>query len=106
MRHAFDVSNPKIVFVSKETVKNVAAVCADLSYVQKIIIIDGKTDNKVTSLNDFIELNSRIDFDVYEHVKKSVKLSAQSAVIFLSSGTTGNPKGNEIILKIKFTEFY
>ena len=69
-------------------------MCATLPYVQKIISIDGETNDKVTSLNEFIKIYSHNDFNVHEYVRKSVNLSAQSAVIFLSSGTTGNPKGN------------
>lgn len=97
LRHAFDVSKPKIVFVSKATEKNVTAVCANLPYVQKIISIDGETNDKVTSLNEFIKIHSQNDFNVLEFVRKSVDLRSQSAVIFLSSGTTGNPKGNFVI---------
>lgn len=36
------------------------------------------------------------NFDVENYVKKSVKLHDQTGLIFMSSGTTGLPKGCEI----------
>lgn len=85
-----------MVFASSLSIKNVVAVCKGLNYVKKIILIDGdaKVNNpKVISLKSFVESHSRNNFDVLTHVENSVNLTEQSSVIFLSSGTTGAPKG-------------
>jgi long-subunit acyl-CoA synthetase (AMP-forming) len=84
-----------VVFASSLSIKNVVAVCKGLDYVKKIVIIDGEAIkySKVTSLKNLVQENSKNDFNVLEHVKNPVNLAQQSSVIFLSSGTTGKPKG-------------
>jgi acyl-coenzyme A synthetase/AMP-(fatty) acid ligase len=74
--------------------KTINAVCENLSFVHKIVNIDGNATNGSKHLNfdDFLKKQTG-SFNVYENVKKAVNLRNQSAVIFLSSGTTGNPKG-------------
>lgn len=97
IRHALDLSKPKIIFVSSAAAKTVTAVCENLSFVQKIVHIDKNAEkgSKYLSFDDFLKMQTG-SFNVYEHVKKAINLRAQSAVIFLSSGTTGSPKGVEI----------
>lgn len=64
-------------------------------YVEKIILIDGEDvdDGKVISLKNFVKKFGNNDFDVEKLVKQPVDLYDQVAVIFMSSGTTGFPKG-------------
>lgn len=96
LKHAFDLSKPKVIFTSSLSIKNVLGACRRLDYVKKIILIDEETskDSKVMSLNDFVEKYSKNNFDVFEYVQKPVNLAEQSSVIFQSSGTTGASKGN------------
>lgn len=103
LKHAFELSKPKIVFVSKEALKNVSAVCKNLPHVKKIILIDGKSPG-IISIDEFMEKHSNNSFNVEEYVQKKVDLVEKTAVIFLSSGTTGAPKGN-FSLKFQFTIF-
>lgn len=42
---------------------------------------------------------SNIEFDIFNYVKREVNKKEQSAMIFLSSGTTGKPKGQYINIK-------
>lgn len=85
-----------MVFASSLSIKNVVAVCKKLDFVKRIILIDGElinNDPKVTSLKNFVEINSKNNFDVIKSVQTPADLNEQSSVIFLSSGTTGAPKG-------------
>lgn len=84
-----------MVIASTQSIKNVAAVCKNLPFIEKIFVIDGETikGSKVMSLRDLIANYSKTNFNVFEFVKNPVKLHEQSAVVFLSSGTTGTPKG-------------
>lgn len=84
-----------MVFASSLSIKNVLAACEGLDYVKEIILIDGESINgsNVKSLKYLIEENSKNNFDVMEYVKRPINLVEQSSVIFMSSGTTGAPKG-------------
>lgn len=66
-------------------------MCKKLKFVKNVIVIGGKTvDNYVLSLNDFVKKNQDSKLNIEELVKKKVDLKDQSALIFSSSGTTGN----------------
>jgi len=68
------------------------------AYVEKIILIDEENvdDDKVISLKNFVQKYGNNNFDVQNMVRQPVDLYDQVAVIFMSSGTTGFPKGKFI----------
>lgn len=94
IRHALNLSKPKIIFVCNAASKIISNLCDNLSYVQKIVNIDenATTRSKHVNFSEFLK-NQSGSFNVYENVEMPVNFRKQSAVIFLSSGTTGLPKG-------------
>lgn len=50
---------------------------------------------RVISLKRFLEKYGQNNFDVETFVRKPLKIFEQPAVIFMSSGTTGMPKGKD-----------
>lgn len=66
-----------------------------MSYVEKIILLDEENvdDGKLISLSKFIEKYGNNNFDVEEYVRQPIDLVDQVAVVLMSSGTTGFPKG-------------
>jgi acyl-CoA synthetase (AMP-forming)/AMP-acid ligase II len=54
------------------------------------------TDNRAMLFKDFLKKSLKNKFDVVKFAKNAVKIREQGAFIFLSSGTTGLPKGVEI----------
>lgn len=94
IKHAFDLSKPKFVFISPFGSKRVIAVCKKLEYVKQVVIFSEKSnDSFVMPLNDFIKKNEKKDFDVHEYSRQKVDIKETVAVIVCSSGTTGLPKG-------------
>lgn len=94
LKHALDLSKPKLVFVSLYAAKRAIATCRNLPYVQNVVVIGGRSDGGfVVSLSDFVAKYEKIEFNVDEHASKPVDAKDQVAVIFCSSGTTGMPKG-------------
>jgi acyl-CoA synthetase (AMP-forming)/AMP-acid ligase II len=78
--------------------KNVIAASKNISSVTKIVLIDANVDeldfDNVISLKMLIQKHSGASIRIFQHVKNKVDLVNQSAMIFLSSGTTsGKPKG-------------
>lgn len=94
LKHSLDISKPKYVFIS-EAAKGNLEVVKSLSYVELIILIDGEDaeDNKQISLRNFIAKYGNTNFDVEKFVQQPINIFEQTAVIFMSSGTTGLPKG-------------
>lgn len=91
------MSKPKFVFASSIVEKKTVTVCKELKYVKNVFLLDeGKIDQFVLSLSGLIKQQNHINFKVEDHVTKAVDTSNQVALIFCSSGTTGQPKGVEI----------
>lgn len=94
VKHTFDTTRPKFVFVSPIAAKVIDSI-RKLEYVHKIILLDGGDieDGKVISLSKFVKKFGNNGFDVENYVCQPVDVADQVAVIFMSSGTTGFPKG-------------
>jgi 4-coumarate--CoA ligase len=85
------------VIVSEASVKNVIDACKELKFVEKIIQLDEVfSDHQATLIADFHFKYQNEDFNLKEIVKQPNNIYEQSAIIFLSSGTTGVPKGCEL----------
>ena len=96
LKHALDISRPKFVFIS-EAAKGNLKVIKSLSYVELIILIDGGVeDNRQISLKHFIAKYVNNNMDIEKFVQQPIKIFDQTAVIFMSSGTTGLPKGGHL----------
>lgn len=94
LKHALDLSKPKLVFCSPYAAKTTLKVCRSLKYVQNVILIEGrKIDDFVISLDDFKKLAEKSNFNVEENVARKVDIKDQVSLIVCSSGTTGMPKG-------------
>ncbi|KAG5683586.1 hypothetical protein PVAND_012859 [Polypedilum vanderplanki] len=100
LQHALKLSQPKIVIVSETSAKTTIDVCKELKFVEKIILLDKITetyssDDRVISVIDFnrqYELNS---FFLNYVIAEQTDVDEQTAMIFLSSGTTDLSKGCE-----------
>ncbi|XP_070499653.1 luciferin 4-monooxygenase-like [Chironomus tepperi] len=96
LKHALQLSKPKVIFASSFAIKTVISACKELQFVKYLILLDGQSlSENYISYQEFINAQSD-SFDVYQHVKRKVNTKDQTTVIFLSSGTTGLPKGVEI----------
>lgn len=94
LKHALQLSKPKVIFASLNAIKNVTSVCKQLPFVKYVILLDEqKLSENCIKFHDFIDANSKNSFDVYQYVKCKVNTKDKTSVIFLSSGTTGLPKG-------------
>ncbi|XP_070505426.1 luciferin 4-monooxygenase-like [Chironomus tepperi] len=97
LKHSLGISKPKYVFIS-EAAKGSFKAIKSLSYVELIILIDGQEeeDKRLISWRNFITKFRNSKFDVEEFVHQPIKIFEQTAMIFMSSGTTGLPKGVEL----------
>jgi acyl-CoA synthetase (AMP-forming)/AMP-acid ligase II len=95
LKHGFELSKPKVIFVSESAAQTLINLQKSLSFIKQIILFDNHSTHTIT-LKSFIASNSQESFDVYKQVKRPVDMRTQTAVIFLSSGTTGVAKGCEI----------
>jgi len=96
LKNSLDISKPKYVFISEAAIGNLEVI-KSLNYVELIILIDGETveDSKQISLKSFVSKYGNNDLDVEKLVQQPIKIFDHTAVIFMSSGTTGLPKGDE-----------
>ncbi|KAG5668822.1 hypothetical protein PVAND_016745 [Polypedilum vanderplanki] len=95
LKHSLDISRPKFMFVSK-VCENKISLLKKLSYIKRIILLDNNdTDEntKIIPYKKFINKFETTSFDVEKYASQKVNLSEQVALIFMSSGTTGLPKG-------------
>lgn len=108
LKHAFNLSKPKFIFVSNATIEKVSNVVKSLNYVKKLIIIDDEPINNVegvTTLRDFTntKLLKNVTFE-----PQAVDKVKTICLMVCSSGTTGLPKGvqlsqNNFIVAIRHT---
>lgn len=69
-----------------------------LTFVKRVIQFDDEenTGGKISTFKNFMRDHGKGTFDVESFLNKPVKLFEQTGLIFMSSGTTGLPKGVEI----------
>ncbi|CRL04138.1 CLUMA_CG017249, isoform A [Clunio marinus] len=93
MTHAFNLSKPKVIFLSPYASEKVINVAKSLSFVKKKVLIDEENDftDDVVLFKDFIKQTERSHF-----TPMAVDKSKTVALILCSSGTTGLPKGVQI----------
>ena len=90
MDHAFNLSKPKIIFMSPFASQKVVDVAKKLSYVQKIVLMEEENPfgKSVVLFDEFLASGENENFSLVP-VNKSKTVS----IILCSSGTTGLPKG-------------
>lgn len=97
LMHVFELTKPKMVFVSAYAAKKIIEVAKKCDFIEKVILIDGETvDDYVVSLKDLIKKHESVKFNIDEQVAQKVDMKEQVAVVMCSSGTTGLPKGVEL----------
>jgi 4-coumarate--CoA ligase len=96
-KHVLTLTSPKIIFTSKFAAEKIISLCKELNFVEKIILLDGKSRNdKIMSLRDFNNKYMMKDFSINDHVEKDVDMNKQISLILFSSGTTGLSKACQI----------
>lgn len=102
--HSFNLSKPKFVFASASTANNVLNAVKNLSYVEKIIVLDDvekHLDERITKWEDFTNPKylQNVNFEL-----KPVNILTTTCLIMCSSGTTGFPKArNAFLVRIQVT---
>ncbi|KAF5305709.1 hypothetical protein FQR65_LT07606 [Abscondita terminalis] len=91
LKHVFEISNPKIVFASKTAVRNVLEIKNEMNCIQNVIL----TKNDVTIAEESIDslIKNVENNNAFEIV---VGNATDTAILCLSSGTTGLPKCVEL----------
>lgn len=91
LKHAFNLSKPKFIFVSNTTIDKVFNVTKSLSYKTKLILIDNKPSQPWQGLTVWREfINPRLIENVNFNPQPVDKLKS-ICLILCSSGTTGMP---------------
>jgi 4-coumarate--CoA ligase len=97
MMHAFNLSKPKIIFMSPFASEKVFNVAKTLSYVHSVILIDEENpfDKSVTLFDDFLKLSTNAAAAAY--IPQPVNKDKSVSYILCSSGTTGRFIARNII---------
>ncbi|XP_053696514.1 uncharacterized protein LOC128743854 [Sabethes cyaneus] len=95
LEHAINMTKPKIIFVSSDVANKVSAVNRKNQYAKQLIIFDENGIVPDRSLS-FTTLISQQTVDVQNFHPEPVDKQNHVALILLSSGTTGLPKGVQL----------
>lgn len=96
LEYAFDLSKPKFVFASEQTIGKVSNVVKSLNYVKKVILID---DGSSRQMKDTVFLRDFANPNVLKNIKfepQPVDKVKTICLLVCSSGTTGLPKGVQL----------
>lgn len=95
MKHALNLSKPKILFTSAFASDKVVNVAKSLSFVKKTVLIHDENTygSSVTLFDDFI--SSPASKSMF-YTPMAVDKSKAVSIILCSSGTTGKPKGVQL----------
>ncbi|KAK5648570.1 hypothetical protein RI129_003462 [Pyrocoelia pectoralis] len=90
LKHTLDITKPKLIFSSELSLQRLLCLNTEQNYVETIISIDGArdTDQHVLSIEALV---NKITEDVEHYEPENFDLR-DSAMLLLSSGTTGLPK--------------
>lgn len=92
LRHALNISKPKILICSSAVYKNHEKILKTLPYLKKIIIFGDEKFPGTFSYND-IAVNVKEQIKYENFLSADVNGQLDTALILYSSGTTGMPKG-------------
>lgn len=94
LKHALAISKPKLILCSQLPVKNVAQAIEELQFKDvKILLLEGALERQhdITSFEHLLRKINSIDPKYFKLA--TFDCSEQGALILMSSGTTGLPKG-------------
>ncbi|KAF5292799.1 hypothetical protein FQA39_LY13844 [Lamprigera yunnana] len=92
--YMFNITKPKLIFCSKKVLSKIQDIKYKVSYIEKIIVLDGEDDTEYAeSFNNFISRRSDVDLDPDNFETVNYDRNEHIALILQSSGTTGLPKG-------------
>lgn len=92
--HVLNTSKPKIIFCSKAVSQKCICLKNELTYIERIVIIDSQERIEgAETLDDFILRSLSCYPCLYQFELAEIDPENQVAFIMCSSGTTGLPKG-------------
>lgn len=95
MKHALQLIRPKVIFVTKSSVETILNVIKEYSFTKKVIQYGGEYGIKGTMLFNSIMQDHRYSKVNGEYISPPEDLD-RVAIIAMSSGTTGMPKGVQL----------
>ncbi|MBT3312591.1 MAG: acyl--CoA ligase [Desulfobacteraceae bacterium] len=96
IEYALNDTTPKILFMASKILTNdyqemLGPVISKCSWLENVILIDGKPEISAITYEDFLEKGNEVDSSAFD-ISKAEK-NQDVATILFSSGTTGRPKG-------------
>lgn len=96
-----NLTKPKIIFASSFAVNVLLELNNELTYIQQIVLLDDEpivSNSKTTSLKNFLAASEPKTFNIETYIESNPvdDMRKRTAIVFLSSGTTGVAKGCEI----------
>ncbi|KAF5292802.1 hypothetical protein FQA39_LY13847 [Lamprigera yunnana] len=90
----FNITKPKLIFCSKKVLSKIQDIKNKVSYIEKIIVLDGEDDTEYAeTFNNFISCRSDVVLDPDNCKTVNYDRNEHIELILLSSSTTGLPKG-------------
>ncbi|XP_012275911.1 4-coumarate--CoA ligase 1 [Orussus abietinus] len=90
-QHTLNISKPKIIFVSRVSLKSIQSITKDFSWKPKLILFFKSNDVNLPNIYDIVSNIKDADKNTLQICK--IDVTTHVAVILNSSGTSGLPKG-------------
>uniref|UniRef100_A0A182QR12 Luciferin 4-monooxygenase n=1 Tax=Anopheles farauti TaxID=69004 RepID=A0A182QR12_9DIPT len=99
LKHAIGLANPKLIFISLDVLEKLMQTLQGMADPKPRVVLCGEHPASQTRYPDLISFASLLDnspLDLARYRPEPVDKAGQVALIVLSSGTTGLPKGVEL----------
>lgn len=94
--HVLSLARPSVIFATSDSIEQISRIADQLKFIKNVFVYD----------NDYGRTHDGTDRDVDTFVCQPQDVCSRTAIILLSSGTTGMPKGVELTQLNIFASFY